>query len=56
MARQAVLEYQKRMTVQIPIRLNKNTDADILEWLSDLENRQGYIKDLIRADMMKSRR
>lgn len=33
------------------IQLNKNTDADILAHLEKQENRQGYIKELIRADL-----
>ena len=34
--------------------LNRKTDADILQKLSEVENKQGYIKDLIRKDIAKS--
>lgn len=27
------------------------TEADLLEWLNQQPNKQGYIKDLIRKDM-----
>lgn len=32
--------------------LNKKKDADIINWLSGMENKQTYIKELIRADML----
>lgn len=32
---------------------NIDKDADIINKLSSLENKQGYIKDLIRADLAK---
>ena len=37
-------------TVQIKLKLNKNTDADIIEKLDSIDNKQGYIKQLIRED------
>ena len=44
-------KYDKANTVQIKLKLNKKTDADIIAWLYNNENKQGYIKSLIRADM-----
>lgn len=38
-------------TTQIKLKLNDSTDADILDWLARQDNKQGYIKALIRADM-----
>jgi hypothetical protein len=35
------------------LKLNDRTDADILEWLSQVGNKQGYIKDLIRKDIAR---
>lgn len=32
-----------------------NTEADILEKLSSVENKAGYIKSLIRADIAKEK-
>lgn len=51
---QAASKYNKKATVQVPIRLNKNTDADILAKLETVESKQGYIKELIRRDMSRS--
>ena len=41
----------KDNTKGIYLKLSKTTDADIISWLSGLSNKQGYIKELIRADM-----
>ena len=49
-------KYDKNNTVQIKMKLNKNTDADILEFLETMENRQGYLKELIRNDIKKDAR
>ena len=43
--------YDRAHTVQIKLKLNKTTDADILERLGTIGNKQGYIKALIRADI-----
>lgn len=41
-------EWQKENVKRVVIKLNKRTDADILEVLSKQESVQGYIKDAIR--------
>lgn len=43
--------YDAKNTKQIRLKLNIKTDADILEHLSKVSNKQGYIKELIRADI-----
>ena len=43
--------YDKLHTERVAIKLNKGTDADILDKLSKVPNKQGYIKQLIRADI-----
>lgn len=50
----ADMKYKKSNTKQIPLRLNYNTDADILAKLESVENTQGYIKKLIRDDIEKN--
>lgn len=45
--------YDASNTKQIRLKLNLKTDADILEKLSEVDNKQGYIKSLIRADISK---
>lgn len=44
-------DYKKENMVQMQFRLNKITDPDIISFLKTIENRQGYIKELIRRDM-----
>lgn len=44
-------KYAKNNTKHFGIILNINTDTDIIDWLSKQENKQGYIKSLIRKDM-----
>ena len=36
------------------LRLNKNTDADIIAKLESVPSKMGYIKQLIRADIAKN--
>lgn len=46
-------KYDKVNTVRMALKLNKNTDADILKKLDEVESKQGYIKELIRRDIAK---
>lgn len=45
------IKYDKANTRRVYIKLNKNTDKDILDYLDNIPNKQGYIKELIRKDM-----
>ena len=49
----AIKKYDAANTVKILLKLNKKTDADILQKLEDVGNKQGYIKELIRKDLKK---
>ena len=51
--RKAIAKYDAANTKQIHLKLNRNTDADILAQLDKVESIQGYIKELIRKDMGK---
>lgn len=51
--KKANAKYDAQNTKQVMLKLNKVTDADILEHLDSIDNRQGYIKRLIRQDMKK---
>ena len=53
--KRASAKYDKTNTVQVILKLNKNTDGDILDKLRAVPNRQGYIKSLIREDLKNSR-
>ncbi len=43
--------YDKKATKKICMKLNLVYDADILEKLDSVPNKQGYIKELIRKDL-----
>lgn len=46
-------KYDKTNTVQIKLKLNLKTDKDIITALELSGNKQGYIKELIRKDLLK---
>ena len=46
----------KRNITTVLLRLNYNTDADILEKLGQVNSKMGYIKTLIREDLKKEKR
>lgn len=50
----AVERYNKENTITICIRLNKETDKDIIDYLKyDTDNKQGFIKYAIREVISK---
>lgn len=49
----ASVKYNKENTVQISLKLNRSTDADLIDSLNRVKNKQGYIKELIRKDIAK---
>ena len=51
---QAKRDWMKANTTVITMKLNHRTDADIIEQLTTVDNKNGYIKQLIRADIAKS--
>lgn len=48
--RRASAKYDKKNRITITIKLNKEHDADIIAHLETVENKQGYIKALIREN------
>ena len=46
--------YNKRSTIVYSIRLNKNTDADIITALESVNNLNALIKRLLREAIRKS--
>ena len=44
-------KYEAKTKVQVLLKLNRNTDKDILAKLERVTNKQGCIKELIRADL-----
>ncbi len=53
-AKVAKIKYDSANTVQLKFKLNRKTDADILEQLNRVGNKQGYVKALIRADLKEN--
>ena len=47
--------YDKANTKALYVKLNLKYDADILERLEEVGNKQGYIKKLVRDDIEKKR-
>ena len=52
---QAINKYNKEKTKCIMVRLNKTTDADIIAKIDSVPSKMGYIKNLIRKDMLQSK-
>lgn len=48
-------EWDKKNTTQIKMKLNNNTDKELLEYLKTVPNKQGYIKRLILDDMERKK-
>ena len=46
-------KYNKTKTTTYCLRLNKNTDKDIIEVLNSVGSKTGYIKELIRLDIQR---
>lgn len=49
----ASVKYDKKNTKSISLKLNKNTDADILEKFEECDNVSQYLKQLVRQDIKK---
>ena len=49
--RRAKDKYDAANTMQVKLKLNTKTDADIIAKLESVGNKQGYIKELIRRDL-----
>ena len=49
----ASVKYDKKNTKSISLKLNKNTDADILEKFKECDNVSQYLKQLVRQDIKK---
>lgn len=47
----AQARYDANNTTQIHLKLNNVTDADILDKLASVPNKQAYIKELIRKNI-----
>lgn len=51
--KRATAKYDRENCIRLSLKLNKETDADVLKRLQEVESKQGYIKRLIREDIEK---
>ena len=49
--KRAVRKYDSANTIHFKLKLNIKTDAEIIEYIKQKANFQGYIKQLIKQDM-----
>lgn len=47
--------YEKENLRQIRLKINRKTEPELLKWIEEQENIQGYIKRLIMEDMEKGK-
>ena len=47
--------YEKNNCTRVSIKLGNKTDADIIERLNKQDNKQGYVKELIRRDIERDK-
>lgn len=48
--------YIQKAMRQFMVKINRFTEPELLEWMESQPNKQGYIKELIKADMEKHRK
>ena len=53
-AKAAKAKYDAKTARYISLKLNRNTDRDLIEHLEQQESIQAYIKRLIREDMKRT--
>ena len=46
-------KYEKVNIRLIKVRLNRKTEPELIKWVESKDSMQGYIIDLIRADIKK---
>jgi hypothetical protein len=49
--RSAQRRYDKKNTTQVLLKLNTKTDADVIGKLTSVDNKQGYLKELVRSNL-----
>lgn len=52
---QSIAKYQKANVKSYLVKVNKNTEGEIIEKLESVPSKQGYIKDLIKKDIKSER-
>ncbi len=52
--KRATDKYDAENTIQFKMKLNKNTEKDIINRLNEVGSKSTYVKELIRNDIKKS--
>ena len=52
----AIAKYDAANMKKYLLKLNRKTDSDVIDRLEQVENRQGYIKALIRKDIAEGKK
>lgn len=52
----AVMKYEKENITRIFIKINKKTEKELLDFMSGVENKQGFIKKLIMDYINKNKK
>jgi hypothetical protein len=53
--RKATARYDAANTTSVRLKMNINTEMDIIERLEEVGNKNGYIKQLIREDIERNK-
>ena len=53
---QYISKWMSQNTMAVQIRINRNKEQELLEYMSTIENKSEYIKGLIRKDMEAKRK
>ena len=48
--------YIKKAMRPVMVSFNRNTEPELVEWIEQQENKQGYIKRLVREDMERQKK
>lgn len=51
--KKASIKYRKAHTVKYSLILNRKTDADVIEWLDESDNKRGSVLRAIRNEMKR---
>ncbi len=51
----SVKKYRKKSILHVGIDFNRNTEPELVEKIESVENRSGYVKELIRRDIEKKK-
>ena len=45
--------YDKKNVVRVSVAFNRSTEPELVDYIESIDNKSGYIKDLLKAEMKK---